>query len=83
MLAEVDRAREAGDSIGGSFVVVAERVPVGIGSSSEWDTRLDGVYYAVTHSGITLSAALGNLVVEDLLSGGSDVLAQYRPSRFN
>jgi len=42
MLAEVDAAREAGDSIGGSFVVVAERVPIGLGSSSEWDTRLDG-----------------------------------------
>ena len=43
MVAEVDRAREAGDSIGGSFVVVAEGVPVGVGSSSEWDTRLDGL----------------------------------------
>jgi chorismate synthase len=43
MLAEVDAAKEAGDSIGGSFVVVAERVPVGLGSSSEWDTRLDGL----------------------------------------
>ncbi len=43
MLAEVDRAKEAGDSIGGSFVVVAERVPIGLGSSSEWDTRLDGL----------------------------------------
>jgi chorismate synthase len=39
----VDRAKEAGDSIGGSFVVVAERVPIGLGSSSEWDTRLDGL----------------------------------------
>ena len=43
MLAEVDRAKEAGDSIGGSFVVVAERMPIGLGSSSEWDTRLDGL----------------------------------------
>jgi chorismate synthase len=43
MLAEVDRAKEAGDSIGGSFVVVAQRVPIGLGSSSEWDTRLDGL----------------------------------------
>jgi chorismate synthase len=43
MLAEVDRAKAAGDSIGGSFVVVAERVPIGLGSSSEWDTRLDGL----------------------------------------
>jgi chorismate synthase len=42
MLAEIDAVREAGDSIGGSFVVVAEGVPVGLGSSAEWDTRLDG-----------------------------------------
>ena len=42
MLTEVDAAKEAGDSIGGSFVIVAERVPTGLGSSSEWDTRLDG-----------------------------------------
>jgi len=43
MLAEIDAAREAGDSVGGSFVVVAQGVPVGLGSSAEWDTRLDGV----------------------------------------
>jgi chorismate synthase len=43
MLEAVDRAKEVGDSVGGSFVVVAERVPVGLGSSSEWDTRLDGL----------------------------------------
>jgi chorismate synthase len=42
MLAEIDAVREAGDSIGGSFVVVAQGVPVGLGSSAEWDTRLDG-----------------------------------------
>ena len=42
MLAAVDAAKEGGDSIGGSFVVVAEGVPIGLGSSSEWDTRLDG-----------------------------------------
>ena len=48
MLAEVDAAREAGDSIGGSFVVVADRVPVGLGSSAEWDTRLDGLIAGAT-----------------------------------
>ena len=41
MIAQVDEAIEAGDSIGGSFVVVAEGMPVGIGSNAEWDTRLD------------------------------------------
>lgn len=46
MLAEIDAVREAGDSIGGSFVVVAEGLPVGLGASSEWDTRLDGALAA-------------------------------------
>jgi chorismate synthase len=41
MIAEVDAVIEAGDSIGGSFVVVAEGMPVGIGSNAEWDMRLD------------------------------------------
>jgi chorismate synthase len=48
MQAEIDRVREAGDSIGGSFVVVAEGLPIGIGSTSEWDTRLDGALAAAT-----------------------------------
>ena len=48
MLAEVDAAKAAGDSIGGSFVVVAEGTPIGLGSSSEWDTRLDGLLAGAT-----------------------------------
>ncbi len=47
MRAEVDAAIEAGDSVGGSFVVVAEGMPVGIGSNAEWDTRLDTAIAAV------------------------------------
>ncbi len=47
MLAEVDAAVGAGDSVGGSFVVVAEGMPVGIGSNAEWDTRLDTAIAAV------------------------------------
>jgi len=47
MMAEVDAAIEAGDSVGGSFVVVAEGMPVGIGSNAEWDTRLDTAIAAV------------------------------------
>jgi chorismate synthase len=46
MTAEVDAAAEAGDSVGGAFVVVAEGLPVGLGSAAEWDTRLDGVLAA-------------------------------------
>lgn len=47
MIAEVDAAITAGDSIGGSFVVVAEGMPIGIGSNAEWDTRLDSAIAAV------------------------------------
>lgn len=43
MLVAVDAAKEAGDSIGGSYVIVAEGAPIGLGSSAEWDTRLDGL----------------------------------------
>ena len=46
MMAEVDAAIESGDSVGGSFVVVAEGMPVGIGSNAEWDTRIDSAVAA-------------------------------------
>ena len=42
MRAEVDRAREAGDTLGGSFEVVAHTPPPGLGHFSQWDLRLDG-----------------------------------------
>lgn len=42
MLAEIDAVRDAGDTIGGTFTVLAEGLPIGLGSSAEWDTRLDG-----------------------------------------
>ncbi len=42
MVAAIDRAREAGDTIGGAFEVVATGVPPGLGSYAQWDRRLDG-----------------------------------------
>ncbi len=42
MIAAVDRAREAGDTLGGAFEVVATGVPPGLGSYAQWDRRLDG-----------------------------------------
>jgi chorismate synthase len=38
----IDRAREAGDTVGGAFEVVAHNVPVGLGSHVQWDRKLDG-----------------------------------------
>ncbi|MDY6917016.1 MAG: chorismate synthase [Chloroflexota bacterium] len=42
MMAAIDRAKEAGDSVGGVFQVVATGVPIGLGSHVQWDRRLDG-----------------------------------------
>jgi chorismate synthase len=42
MTAEIDRAKEAGDSLGGVFEVVVTGLPVGLGSYVHWDRRLDG-----------------------------------------
>jgi glycine/D-amino acid oxidase-like deaminating enzyme len=47
-----------------------------------FDPRCAGLYQLVMHSGITLSAAVGNLVVEDLLGADPSELAPYRPQRF-
>src|SRR5205814_438831 len=38
----IDRAREAGDTVGGVFEVVAHGVPAGLGSYAQWDRKLDG-----------------------------------------
>jgi chorismate synthase len=42
MIAAIDRAREAGDTLGGAFEVIATGVPIGLGSYVQWDRRLDG-----------------------------------------
>ncbi|HWM78392.1 MAG TPA: chorismate synthase [Methylomirabilota bacterium] len=38
----IDRAKEAGDTLGGVFEVVALGCPVGLGSYVQWDRKLDG-----------------------------------------
>ncbi|MER7795792.1 chorismate synthase [Microbacterium sp. NPDC096154] len=42
MVAEVDDARKAGDTLGGIVEVLAYGLPPGIGSHVHWDRRLDG-----------------------------------------
>jgi chorismate synthase len=42
MMAEIDRAKKDGDSVGGELEVVARGVPAGLGSYTHWDRRLDG-----------------------------------------
>ena len=42
MKAVIDAAKEAGDTVGGSFEVIARGVPIGLGSHVQWDRKLDG-----------------------------------------
>src|SRR3989449_6112621 len=42
MVREIETAQKDGDTVGGTFEVVARGVPVGLGSHTGWDTRLDG-----------------------------------------
>ena len=45
---------------------------------------VEGLYLAVTHSGVTLAPALGAIAVQEMLEGARhDLLAPYRPERFN
>jgi len=42
MIAEVDKAKEAGETLGGTIVVAAQNVPLGLGSYVQWTDKLDG-----------------------------------------
>ncbi len=43
MVALIKQAKENGDSLGGIFEVKATGLPVGLGSYTQWDLRLDGL----------------------------------------
>ena len=69
MKAEVDRATEARDTVGGTFEVIARGVPVGLGTCAQWDERLDGLLAQAVMSiqavkavelGIGIAAAFGH-----------------------
>ncbi len=42
IITAIDEAKYRGDTLGGTFEVVALGLPVGLGSYSQWDTRIDG-----------------------------------------
>ncbi len=50
MIARIDEARAAGDTVGGVLEVVATGVPVGLGSYVQWDRRLDAALAAAVMS---------------------------------
>ena len=58
---EIDKAKEAGDTLGGKFEVIYENLPVGLGSFVHWDRMLDGkVAQAVMSISAVKSVSIGN-----------------------
>jgi chorismate synthase len=73
MIARIDAAREAGDTVGGVFEVVATGLPVGLGSYVHWDRRLDGALaQAIVSINIVKGVEFG-LGFEQTRRSGSEV----------
>ncbi len=68
MKQSVDRAREAGDTVGGAFEVIVRGLPPGLGSYVHWDRKLDGLLsqglmsiHAIKAVGIGLGPLVGGV----------------------
>jgi chorismate synthase len=90
MIAVIDRAREAGDTVGGAFEVIATGVPPGLGSYVQWDRKLDGrlgqavmCIHAIKAVGIGIgpeAAVRPGSRVHDEIVPGPDAAAPVRPT---
>lgn len=92
MIAEIDSAKAAGDTMGGAFEIIATGVPVGLGSYVQWDRKLDGRLAqalmsipAIKGVGIGIgpeaAARPGSRVHDEILLGeGSGGLPVVRPT---
>lgn len=75
MKVEIDKAKENGDTLGGSFKVVFRNVPVGLGSHVHWDRKLDGLLAQAVMSIQAVKSVeigLGSKVAETLGSNTHD-----------
>jgi chorismate synthase len=91
MVAEIDKAKEAGDSLGGVVEIVAHGLPVALGSYAQWDRRLEGEVAKAFLSlnavkGVELGlgfgvAALFGSEAHDAYEPGDGTLTRYRTNR--
>jgi chorismate synthase len=91
MMAAIDRARDAGDTLGGAFEIIATGVPVGLGSYVQWDRKLDGrlgqallCIHAIKAVGIGIGPEVavrpGSRVHDEILPPGGEVARPVRPT---
>ena len=69
MIAAIDEAKRAGDTLGGSILVGARGVPPGLGSYTSWDRKLDG----------RIGAALFSIPAVKAVELGSSIEASRGP----
>ena len=43
MMLAIDAAKDAGDTLGGTVEIIADNVPIGLGSHVHWDRKIDGL----------------------------------------
>jgi chorismate synthase len=70
MIAAIDHALEQGDTLGGIFEVIAYGLPVGLGSYTHWDSKLDGrLAQAIMSIQAVKAIELGNGIRGAFLAG--------------
>ncbi|GAA1486067.1 chorismate synthase [Brachybacterium fresconis] len=83
MVAEVDAAKADGDTLGGVVEVLAYGVPVGLGSHTQWDRKLDGRLAQAVMSiqamkgveigdGFATAARRGSAAHDEILAAGDE-----------
>ena len=91
MITAIDAAKEAGDTLGGAFEVIATGVPPGLGSYVQWDRKLDGrlaqammCIHAIKAVGIGIGPEVafrpGSRVHDEILPPPHDADLPVRPS---
>ena len=77
MVQEIDAAKNAGDTVGGTVEVIAENVPIGLGSHVSWDRKIDGrISQAIMSINAVKAVSLGPgwEIGESFGSGVQDVI---------
>jgi chorismate synthase len=91
MIAAIDAAKAAGDTMGGGFEVIATGMPIGLGSYVQWDRKLDGRLAqalmsipAIKGVGIGLgpeaAARPGSRVHDEIVPAGDRAIPVARPT---
>lgn len=73
MMARIDAAKSAGNTLGGEVEIIARGLPVGLGSHVSWDRKLDGRLAGMLMAIPAIKAVEIGLGVEAARRPGSDV----------